>query len=448
MHNNVIIGLSILAAFTFSIMLALYGARLWNRDRQWQPRRYGISAREVACSFCRKPVRAEAIVCRHCHRSLDEVTEDTQTQTQPSDSDEGAIALSSSGKRLAPTPPGSYEASVDPLTSQSVAWLDNAFAQLTVKSAPVAWGVAASDQQRSDRQSEQGVPASDHGERIAKPQNDYSEFKAETVVHADGPQSRNKEPDSDMPKMRLFAWTPRKEWALVAGIASVALIVGGSTFVAGPFTPRIEAQDDYVTFDVSERAPLYTGEESQFPIAGQQETAATVKSSVSTVAAKPAVVADKSTGSSSAPSEVSRTSGEVDRGANTQSLAVISPSQSSLKSAPAPVAVPMVQEDWASIVTQAIRPTQSRELVVAVQRLIRAEGYDPGAIDGLMGPRTRQAILAYQRNGGLPLTGDIDRDLLRKLDLADRTVRVVGPLSGGTREAVRSAAKPAVEWTK
>lgn len=35
-------------------------------------------------------------------------------------------------------------------------------------------------------------------------------------------------------------------------------------------------------------------------------------------------------------------------------------------------------------------------------------GYDPGPVDGIMGPRTRNAIRAFQQAEGLPVTGTID----------------------------------------
>ena len=45
-------------------------------------------------------------------------------------------------------------------------------------------------------------------------------------------------------------------------------------------------------------------------------------------------------------------------------------------------------------------------------------GYDPGSSDGMMGPRTRDAILAYQRSAGLGQTGTVDAVLLKSLELA------------------------------
>jgi N-acetylmuramoyl-L-alanine amidase len=42
-------------------------------------------------------------------------------------------------------------------------------------------------------------------------------------------------------------------------------------------------------------------------------------------------------------------------------------------------------------------------------------GYQPGPADGLLGPRTAAALSAFQREHGLPPTGALDRDTIRKL---------------------------------
>lgn len=52
------------------------------------------------------------------------------------------------------------------------------------------------------------------------------------------------------------------------------------------------------------------------------------------------------------------------------------------------------------------------------QAMLMKLGYDPGSSDGMMGPRTRDAILAYQRSAGLDATGNADRALLKSLELA------------------------------
>ena len=41
----------------------------------------------------------------------------------------------------------------------------------------------------------------------------------------------------------------------------------------------------------------------------------------------------------------------------------------------------------------------------AVQQRLADLGYKPGKVDGLMGPRTRTAIRAFERDHGMPQTG-------------------------------------------
>ena len=53
----------------------------------------------------------------------------------------------------------------------------------------------------------------------------------------------------------------------------------------------------------------------------------------------------------------------------------------------------------------------------AAQDLLNLLGYDTGPADGLLGSRTRSAVLAFQSDRAEPLTGIIDRDLLDSLVL-------------------------------
>lgn len=52
---------------------------------------------------------------------------------------------------------------------------------------------------------------------------------------------------------------------------------------------------------------------------------------------------------------------------------------------------------------------------VAVQTALSQQGYYRGPIDGVVGPGTRAAIAAYQRDNGLPVTGTITPGVLNDL---------------------------------
>ena len=53
-----------------------------------------------------------------------------------------------------------------------------------------------------------------------------------------------------------------------------------------------------------------------------------------------------------------------------------------------------------------------------VQLALRDAGYYHGMIDGLVGPQTRAAIAAYQRDNGLEVTAAVDEPTLVTLGLA------------------------------
>ncbi len=52
---------------------------------------------------------------------------------------------------------------------------------------------------------------------------------------------------------------------------------------------------------------------------------------------------------------------------------------------------------------------------MAMQQALKDKGFDPGPIDGTVGPRTTAAVRAYQKAENLALTGQMDRDTAAKL---------------------------------
>ena len=66
---------------------------------------------------------------------------------------------------------------------------------------------------------------------------------------------------------------------------------------------------------------------------------------------------------------------------------------------------------------------QQRPDVKRAQQALAQAGHDPGAIDGVMGPRTAAALKAYQKANGLDETGRLD----------DATLAKLGPAGGDTK---------------
>ena len=67
--------------------------------------------------------------------------------------------------------------------------------------------------------------------------------------------------------------------------------------------------------------------------------------------------------------------------------------------------------------------TSARITIAAIQNLLTALGYEPGAADGVLGQRTRLAIAAFQGREGLPVDGEPTGELLLRLSVAVRNSR-------------------------
>lgn len=59
--------------------------------------------------------------------------------------------------------------------------------------------------------------------------------------------------------------------------------------------------------------------------------------------------------------------------------------------------------------------TKGQQGVKSAQEALKAKGYDAGASDGMMGPRTRAAVRSFQKAEGLHATGRLDATTRSKL---------------------------------
>ncbi len=49
------------------------------------------------------------------------------------------------------------------------------------------------------------------------------------------------------------------------------------------------------------------------------------------------------------------------------------------------------------------------------QEALKSEGHDPGPVDGVMGPKTQEALRQYQKDQNLRQTGRLDQETMSKL---------------------------------
>lgn len=87
------------------------------------------------------------------------------------------------------------------------------------------------------------------------------------------------------------------------------------------------------------------------------------------------------------------------------------------------------------------KPAISTAEVEELQTGLRQLGHDPGPVDGILGPQTRNAVRAYQEAAGLPVDGMVTRDLIAALRASQTAgmTKVEPPV----REPATAAATPA-----
>ena len=78
--------------------------------------------------------------------------------------------------------------------------------------------------------------------------------------------------------------------------------------------------------------------------------------------------------------------------------------------------------------TPLVSAAQSKGDIKVAQQTLLDKGYNPGQIDGKVGPQTRQAIGQYQKAENLPVTEHLDAETAGKLGVEPESV-------GGTFKA-------------
>jgi hypothetical protein len=61
-------------------------------------------------------------------------------------------------------------------------------------------------------------------------------------------------------------------------------------------------------------------------------------------------------------------------------------------------------------------PAVSPRTTIYVEKLLDRLGFDPGPVDGVIGPKTEQAILAFQKHIGSEATGTVDDELIAAME--------------------------------
>ena len=77
--------------------------------------------------------------------------------------------------------------------------------------------------------------------------------------------------------------------------------------------------------------------------------------------------------------------------------------------------VPVPEGGWGATKTRTTSAGDARTSIARAQSLLNDMGYHAGPADGVLGPKTREAIRAFQRDKGLTATGMVTKDLLAQL---------------------------------
>lgn len=222
----------------------------------------------------------------------------------------------------------------------------------------------------------------------------------------------------------------------VVGLAGLAALIGFLVPFAATFWPNIKTSSSQIASSVgtgtrnnatppTPAAPA--GEDVAVPqlnapqSSNEQSAALTPPSSPATsTPPTPEAKAEAAPSASATPKKDAGESAPVDL---TPPAEVAKPAPEPKKAASKPhVQKPLTQEEFAAMVDRALQKESAEggaggDAVLAIQQKLRDRGYDPGSIDGRTGPKTVQAIRAFQRTVGMKPDGKIDMALMERLGI-------------------------------
>jgi peptidoglycan hydrolase-like protein with peptidoglycan-binding domain len=112
------------------------------------------------------------------------------------------------------------------------------------------------------------------------------------------------------------------------------------------------------------------------------------------------------------------------------------------------IVMPVVAQSGGASTAQRARSTRNGDSadIKEAQKALKHNGHDPGLIDEVIGPHTSAALMAYQKEQGLSVTGRLDDATLAKLEprsASDARLRSGSSGSQPTGDTRPSAVDPA-----
>lgn len=92
-----------------------------------------------------------------------------------------------------------------------------------------------------------------------------------------------------------------------------------------------------------------------------------------------------------------------------------------------------------SMGSQAGAQQASSETIRSVQQSLSEQGYDAGPVDGIMGPKTREALKEFQQAQGLDASGELNEQSLAEMGLEREAAEFA---AGEVREDSETGAQP------